>query len=76
MAAQTYDHIKTIYVRSVPLIQVKYLKIHEVIKPFQESTNFLIQNAVGNPIFERISQKGVYYSPIKRKSRPYHDIDG
>ena len=72
MTAQTYDQIKTIHVRSVPLTQVKYLKIRDVIQLFQKSTNFLIQKAVGNPIFERISKKGKKYwkysYPLLRKS--------
>ena len=75
MAALTYDQIKTIHIRSVSLTQVKYLKIRDVIQLFQKSTNFLIQKAVGNPIFEKISKKGKKYwnysYPLLRKSFYY-----
>jgi len=72
MAVQTYDQIKTIHLRSVPLTQIKYRKIQEVIQLFQKSTNFLIQKAVNNPLFERTSKKGKKYwkyaYPLVRKS--------
>ena len=72
MTALTSDHIKTIHIRSVSLTQVKYRKIWDVIQRFQQSTNFLIQKAVDNPIFERTSKNGKKYwkysYPLLRKS--------
>ena len=53
--------LKTVRVQSLRLTERKYEKIAHTLTCFKESTNFLIEKCIKNPLFQKISKKGNPY---------------